>query len=38
MVGMSEKVLEDKNISYEKVYLHPNNHAGYYPRCGKYEY
>ena len=31
MVGMSEKVLKDKNISYEKVYLHPNNHAGYYP-------
>ena len=31
MVGMSEKVLKNKNISYEKVYLHPNNHAGYYP-------
>jgi len=31
MVGMNEKVLKEKNIPYEKVYLHPNNHAGYYP-------
>jgi NADPH-dependent 2,4-dienoyl-CoA reductase/sulfur reductase-like enzyme/rhodanese-related sulfurtransferase/TusA-related sulfurtransferase len=30
-VGLTEKQLKRKNIKYEKAYLHPNNHAGYYP-------
>jgi NADPH-dependent 2,4-dienoyl-CoA reductase/sulfur reductase-like enzyme/rhodanese-related sulfurtransferase/TusA-related sulfurtransferase len=30
-VGLSEKQLKPTNIKYEKVYVHPNNHAGYYP-------
>jgi NADPH-dependent 2,4-dienoyl-CoA reductase/sulfur reductase-like enzyme/rhodanese-related sulfurtransferase len=31
--GLSEKTLSKLNnkISYEKVYLHPSHHAGYYP-------
>ncbi len=29
--GMNEKNLERAEISYEKVYVHPANHAGYYP-------
>jgi rhodanese-related sulfurtransferase len=31
--GLSEKVLQGLKgkMKYEKVYLHPNNHAGYYP-------
>ncbi|MFZ2653689.1 MAG: FAD-dependent oxidoreductase [Victivallales bacterium] len=29
--GASEKVLGKNNIPYKKVYLHPSNHAGYYP-------
>ncbi|RCS54034.1 CoA-disulfide reductase [Bremerella cremea] len=31
MTGLSEKVLRAKKISYQKVYLHPTDHAGYYP-------
>ncbi|PQO25273.1 CoA-disulfide reductase [Blastopirellula marina] len=31
MTGMSEKVLRAKGISYEKIYLHPTDHAGYFP-------
>ncbi len=31
MTGASEKALIKKNIEYEKLYLHPANHAGYYP-------
>jgi NADPH-dependent 2,4-dienoyl-CoA reductase/sulfur reductase-like enzyme len=30
-VGLSEKQLRETEIKYEKVYVHPNNHAGYYP-------
>ncbi|OGV53464.1 MAG: pyridine nucleotide-disulfide oxidoreductase [Lentisphaerae bacterium GWF2_50_93] len=29
--GASEKALKKNNIPYKKVYLHPSNHAGYYP-------
>ncbi|MFX1571951.1 MAG: FAD-dependent oxidoreductase [Promethearchaeota archaeon] len=31
VVGLTEKQLKETDINYEKVYLHPNNHAGYYP-------
>jgi len=30
-VGLTEKQLKTLNIDYNKIYLHPNNHAGYYP-------
>ncbi|MHA2075487.1 MAG: FAD-dependent oxidoreductase, partial [Candidatus Hodarchaeales archaeon] len=30
-VGLTEKHLQNTEIKYEKVYVHPNNHAGYYP-------
>jgi NADPH-dependent 2,4-dienoyl-CoA reductase/sulfur reductase-like enzyme/rhodanese-related sulfurtransferase/TusA-related sulfurtransferase len=30
-VGLTEKELKKTAIKYEKVYVHPNNHAGYYP-------
>ncbi|MFW9987559.1 MAG: FAD-dependent oxidoreductase [Candidatus Odinarchaeota archaeon] len=30
-VGLTEKQLKNLNIEYNKVYIHPNNHAGYYP-------
>ncbi len=30
-VGLSEKQLEQLNLPYEAVYLHPTHHAGYYP-------
>ncbi len=34
--GLSEKNLNQRNVglnscSFQKIYLHPNNHAGYYP-------
>lgn len=29
--GLNERSLKQLNIAYEKVYLHPNNHAAYYP-------
>jgi rhodanese-related sulfurtransferase len=29
--GASEKVLKRESRSYQKIYLHPANHAGYYP-------
>lgn len=29
--GASEKVLAAQGTDYRKVYLHPNDHAGYYP-------
>ncbi|MBF0542847.1 MAG: FAD-dependent oxidoreductase [Candidatus Riflebacteria bacterium] len=29
--GLSEKSLKRKNRAFSKVYLHPENHAGYYP-------
>jgi len=31
MTGLSEKVLKRRGMSYDKVYIHPANHAGYYP-------
>ena len=31
MTAMSEKVLRGKKLDYQKVYLHPTDHAGYYP-------
>ena len=31
MTGASEKALAKTSIEYEKVYLHPAHHAGYYP-------
>ncbi|SMP46221.1 NADPH-dependent 2,4-dienoyl-CoA reductase, sulfur reductase [Neorhodopirellula lusitana] len=31
MTGLSEKQLKRLDIDYEKVYIHPANHAGYYP-------
>jgi NADPH-dependent 2,4-dienoyl-CoA reductase/sulfur reductase-like enzyme/rhodanese-related sulfurtransferase/TusA-related sulfurtransferase len=30
-VGLTEKQLKNSEIKYEKVYVHPNNHASYYP-------
>ncbi len=30
-VGLNEKQLKNSQINYEKIYIHPNNHAGYYP-------
>ncbi|MFX1599904.1 MAG: FAD-dependent oxidoreductase, partial [Promethearchaeota archaeon] len=30
-VGLTEKQLKTLNIDYNKIYIHPNNHAGYYP-------
>lgn len=31
MTGHSEKLLQRANRSYQKVYIHPHDHAGYYP-------
>lgn len=31
MTGLNEKVLRKMELAYEKVYVHPLNHAGYYP-------
>jgi len=31
MTGSSEKALKAAGRAYEKVYLHPNQHAGYFP-------
>ncbi|NLH43545.1 MAG: FAD-dependent oxidoreductase [Planctomycetes bacterium] len=31
MTGMSEKALKRVGRAYEKVYIHPASHAGYYP-------
>ncbi len=31
MTGASEKAMAKTDIQYEKVYLHPASHAGYYP-------
>ena len=31
MTGQSEKLLKRNNIAYEKIYIHPASHAGYYP-------
>ncbi|MBN1215393.1 MAG: CoA-disulfide reductase [Candidatus Lokiarchaeota archaeon] len=32
-VGLNEKQIKSTNIQYDKVYIHPNNHAEYYPRA-----
>lgn len=29
--GMNEKSLKNSDISFDKIYLYPNNHANYYP-------
>ena len=31
MTGMSEKAAAKQDVTVDKVYIHPNNHAGYYP-------
>ena len=31
MTGMSEKALQRAGAEYEKVFVHPSSHAGYYP-------
>ena len=31
MTGVNEKILKRMNMAYEKVYIHSNNHASYYP-------
>jgi len=31
MTGASEKALAKTNMEYEKLYIHPANHVGYYP-------
>jgi len=31
MTGLSEKSLKQAGASYEKVFVHPSSHAGYYP-------
>ena len=31
LTGVSEKALMEAGIDYEKLYLHPANHVGYYP-------
>ncbi len=31
MTGLSEKACQRSGIAYEKVYVHPSHHAGYYP-------
>ena len=31
--GVNEKSLKKANIKYEKVYLHPGHHVGYYPNA-----
>ena len=31
MTGLSEKAAARQGVAVDKVYVHPNNHAGYYP-------
>ena len=31
MTGFSEKALKAAELAYEKIYIHPADHAGYYP-------
>ena len=35
MTGVSEKTLKKTDIKYEKLYIHPANHASYYPGVGQ---
>jgi len=30
-VGLTEKQLKKTELKYDKIYIHPNNHASYYP-------
>lgn len=31
--GLNERAVKSLNMKYEKIYLHPNDHAGYYPNA-----
>tara|TARA_R110002049_G_scaffold50370_3_gene143011 strand:- start:28977 stop:30644 length:1668 start_codon:yes stop_codon:yes gene_type:complete len=31
ITGLSEKLLKQMGLSYQKIYVHPSDHAGYYP-------
>lgn len=31
MTGLNEKLAKHLGVSYEKIYVHPSSHAGYYP-------
>ena len=31
--GNNERILKSRNEDYEVIYIHPNNHAGYYPNA-----
>jgi len=31
MTGLNETALKRQKLAYEKIYVHPDNHAGYYP-------
>lgn len=31
MTGLSEKILQGNETSFEKIYIHPSDHAGYFP-------
>jgi NADPH-dependent 2,4-dienoyl-CoA reductase/sulfur reductase-like enzyme/rhodanese-related sulfurtransferase len=31
MTGVNEKILKRMNLSFEKIYIHANDHASYYP-------
>lgn len=31
ITGLSEKVLKQRGIPFQKIYIHPASHAGYYP-------
>lgn len=33
--GINEKLAKTLNLDYEKIYLHPNNHATYYPNASQ---
>lgn len=35
MTGANEKTLKRMNIPYEKIYIHPNHHASYYPGASR---
>ena len=33
MTGLSEKLLQRNGTDYQKIYIHPSDHAGYYPEA-----
>ncbi|WP_339745074.1 FAD-dependent oxidoreductase [uncultured Rubinisphaera sp.] len=33
MTGLSEKLLIRNHMAYEKIYIHPSDHAGYFPEA-----